>query len=127
MPIFLDFQTLFPSWPILTPTTKTPEEATRLIENVACSTSAKNTDLERRKMANNSNEDRISEVKETSDSVHAFVIGDKQVQFTDESQTFLREGDEEEHVDLIDEIGFRKQILAGHQQNMSFTKTNKAE
>ena len=107
--------------------TKTPEEATRLIENVASSTSAKKTDLERRKMAENSNGDRISEVKETSDSVHAFVIGDEQVRFTDESQTFLREGDEEEHVDLIDETGFRKQRLADQQRNMSFTRTYKAE
>ncbi|KAF3599949.1 hypothetical protein F2Q69_00035414 [Brassica cretica] len=35
--------------------------------------------------------------------------------------------DEEEHVDLIDETGFCKQRLAGQQQNMSFTKTYKAE
>ena len=48
--------------------TKTPEEATRLIENVTPRTSAKNTDLERRKMAKNSNEDQISEVKEMSES-----------------------------------------------------------
>ncbi|WZY77895.1 hypothetical protein YC2023_024279 [Brassica napus] len=105
----------------------TPEEATRLIENVASSTSAKKTDLERRKMAENSNGDRISEVKETSDLVHAFVIGDEQVWSTDESQTFLREGDEKEHVDLIDETGFRKQRLADQQQNISFTRTYKAE
>ncbi|KAF3539349.1 hypothetical protein F2Q69_00023331 [Brassica cretica] len=43
------------------------------------------------------------------------------------SQTFLREGDEEEHVDLIDETDFRKQRLADQQQNMSFTRTCKAE
>ncbi|KAF2566808.1 hypothetical protein F2Q68_00025792 [Brassica cretica] len=107
--------------------TKTPEEATKLIENVASSTSAKKIDLERRKMAENSNGDRISEVKETSDLVHAFVIGDEQVRSTEESQTFLREGDEEEHVDLIDETGFRKQRLADQQRNMSFTRTYKAE
>lgn len=106
--------------------TKTPEEAMRLIENVASSTSAKKTDLERRKMANNSNGDRISEVKETSYLAHAFVIGDEQVRFTKESQALLRDGDSEEHVDLIDETGFRKQRLADQQRNMSFTRTYEA-
>jgi len=77
-------------------------------------------------MAENSNGDRISEVKETSDSVHAFVIGDEQVRFTDESQIFLREGNEEEHVDLIDETGFRKQRITDQQRNMSFTRTYEA-
>ena len=62
----------------------------------------------------------------TSDLVHAFVIGDEQVRSTDESQTFLREGDEAEHVDLIDETGFHKQRLADQQRNMSFTRTYNA-
>ncbi|KAF3563199.1 hypothetical protein DY000_02016881 [Brassica cretica] len=35
-------------------------------------------------------------------------------------------GDEEEHVDLIDETGFRNQRLADQQRNMSFTRTYKA-
>lgn len=60
--------------------TRSTEEATRLIENVATSTSAKKTDLERR-MLENWNGDRIS-------------------------KTFPHEGDEEEHVDLINETGF---------------------
>ena len=71
--------------------TRSSEEATRLIENVATSTSAKKTDLERRKMAENLNGDRISKVKATSDSVHAFVIGKEQVKFTDESPVFSSE------------------------------------
>ena len=78
-------------------------------------------------MAENSNGDRIYEVEETSDSFIAFVIGDEKVRSTDESQTFLREGDEEEHVYLIGETGFRKQRLAYQQQNMSFTRTYKAK
>ncbi|KAF2555719.1 hypothetical protein F2Q68_00015713 [Brassica cretica] len=36
-------------------------------------------------------------------------------------------GDEEEHVDLIDETGFREQRLVDQQQNMSFTRTYKAQ
>ena len=82
--------------------TRSPKEPTRLIENVATSTSAKKTDLERRKMAENSNGDRISKVKATSDLVHAFVIGKEQVKFTDENPALSSEGDEEENVDLID-------------------------
>ncbi|KAF2607118.1 hypothetical protein F2Q68_00043045 [Brassica cretica] len=35
-------------------------------------------------------------------------------------------GNEEEHVDLIDETGFRKQRLADQQRNMSFTRTYEA-
>ena len=53
------------------------------------------TDLERRKIAENSNGDRISEVKETSYLAHAFVIGDEQVRFNEESQALLLEGDAE--------------------------------
>ena len=73
------------------------------------------------------NGDRISEVNETSYLVHAFVIGDEQVRSTGDSQTFLCEGDEEEHVDLIDETRFREQRLADQQRSMSFTRTYKAE
>ena len=50
-----------------------------LLENVATSISAKKTDLEWRKMADNSNGDRTSKVKTTSDLVHSFVIRKKQV------------------------------------------------
>ena len=102
--------------------TRIHEEATRFIENVVTSTSAKNTDLERRKMAENSNGDRISKVKVTSDLVHAFVIGKEQVKFTDESPSFSSEGDEEDNVDLIDETGFCEKRFADQQRNMSFTK-----
>ncbi|WZZ03225.1 hypothetical protein YC2023_089146 [Brassica napus] len=77
-------------------------------------------------MAENSNGDRISEGKETSYLAHGFVIGDEQVRFTEESQALLREGDAEEHVDLIDETGFRKQRPADQQRNMSFTRTYEA-
>ena len=58
-------------------------------------------------MADNSNRDRISKVKATSDLFHAFVIGKEQVKFTDESPAFSSEGDEEENVDIIDETGSR--------------------
>ena len=102
--------------------TRSPEEATSLFENVATSTSAKKTDLERRKMADNSNEDRISTVKATSDLVHAFVIGKEQVKFTAESPAFSSEGDEEVNVDLIDETGSLEQRFADQQRNMSFTR-----
>lgn len=101
---------------------RSTEEATRLIENVATSTSVKKTYLERRKMAENSNGDRISEVRASSDSVHHFVIGKEQVQFTDGSQPFSGEGDEEEHVDLTDEISFREKRLADQQRNMRCTR-----
>ena len=66
-------------------------------------------------------------MKETSYLAHAFVIGDERVRSTCDSHTFLREGDEEEHVDLIDEAGFREQTLSDQQQNMSFTRTYKTE
>ena len=102
--------------------TRIHEEATRFIENVVTSTSSKNTDLERRKMAENSNGDRISKVKVTSDLVHAFVIGKEQVKFTDESPSFSSEGDEEDNVDLIDETGSCEKRFADQQRNMSFTR-----
>ncbi|KAF2560923.1 hypothetical protein F2Q70_00017156 [Brassica cretica] len=51
-------------------------------------------------MAENSNGDQISEVKETSDSVHAFMIGDKQVRFTDEKITFAEKPPEAEKVTI---------------------------
>lgn len=40
------------------------------------------------------------------DLVYVFVIGKEKVKFIDESLVFLSEGNEEEKVDFIDEIGF---------------------
>ncbi|XP_018459754.1 uncharacterized protein LOC108830659 [Raphanus sativus] len=81
--------------------TRSPEEATILIENVATNTSTAKVDLWRRKMEI-SNGDQIS-------------------------KTSSHEGDEEEHVYLIDQIFFCEQKLANPQINMRSTRSHEEE
>ncbi|XP_018462183.1 uncharacterized protein LOC108833253 [Raphanus sativus] len=81
--------------------TRSPKEATRLIENIATSTSTAKVDLERRNMEI-SNGDRIS-------------------------KTSSHEGDEEEHVNLIDQIIYYKQKLVNPQINMRSTRSHEEE
>ena len=50
--------------------TKNPEEAVRLIENLASSNSTKNTDFERRKSVAILAKEQMDEVKAKLDSVH---------------------------------------------------------
>ena len=50
--------------------TRNPEEAVRLIENLASSNSTKNTDFERRQSATILGKDQMDEMKAKLDSVH---------------------------------------------------------
>ena len=70
-------------------------------------------------MAEELNGNRISEVKTALESVNALLVGMKQVQFANKVQTFSCE---EDHVDLIDENGFREQRFTDQQRDMSFTR-----
>ena len=88
--------------------TRNPEEAERLIENLASNNSTKNTDFERRKSATLGKEE-IDDVKAKLDSVHKLLK--KQVSVTEDVEVVdvNSEKDFEEVVNFINGTGFHNQ------------------
>ncbi|KAG2292704.1 hypothetical protein Bca52824_039373 [Brassica carinata] len=74
--------------------TRNPEEAVRVIENLASSSSTKNTDFERKKSATILVNDQVDEVKAKLDSVHKLLR--KQVCLVEEAEAVGTEGIAEE-------------------------------
>ncbi|KAL0695313.1 hypothetical protein Bca4012_062493 [Brassica carinata] len=81
--------------------TMNPEEAVRLIENLATSNSTKNTDYERRKLANALGKEQLDDVRAKLDSVNKFRR--KQVSFAENEEAI--ETDEERYEEEVNYIG----------------------
>ena len=70
--------------------TRNPEEAVKVIENLASSSSTKNTDFERKKSATILGNDQMDEVKAKLDSVHKLLR--KQVCLVEDAEAVDTEG-----------------------------------
>ena len=73
--------------------TRNPEEAVRVIENLASSSSTKNTDFERKKSATILGNDQMVKVKAKLDSVHKLLR--RQVCLVEDAEAVDTEGREE--------------------------------
>ena len=89
--------------------TRNPEEAIRLIENLASSNNTKNTDFERKKLAPALGKEQLEEVKAKLDSVHKLLK--KQVSFAEDVDAVDVNSDmeEEEDVNFVSGSGFQNQ------------------
>ena len=86
--------------------TKNPEVAVKVIENLASSSSTKNTDFERKRSATIIGNDQMDEVKAKLDSVHKLLR--KQVCLVEDAETVDTEGRAEEaDVNFISGTGFQ--------------------
>ena len=86
--------------------TRNPEEAVRVIENLASSNSSKNTDFERNRSATILWNDQMDEVKAKLDSVHKLLR--KQAYLVEDAEAVDTKGrvEVEEDVNLIGGTGF---------------------
>ena len=93
--------------------TRNPEEAVTLIENLASSKSTKTTDFERRKSTTLRKED-LDDVKAKLDSVHK--LPKKHISFAEDMEAVdvNSDGDLEEDVNFISDIGFQNQKPGNH-------------
>jgi len=93
--------------------TRNPEEAVRLIENLASSNSTKNTDFERRKSATLGKEE-LDDVKAKLDSVHKLLK--KYVSFVEDMEAveINSDGELEEDVNFISGICFQNKKPENH-------------
>ena len=89
--------------------TRYPEEAVKVIENLASSNITKNTDFERKRSATILGNVQMDKVKAKLDSVHKLVK--KQVSFTEDVEAVDVNSDmgEEEDVNFINGSGFQNQ------------------
>ena len=89
--------------------TRNPEEAVRLIENLASSNYTKKTDFERKKLAPALGKEQLEDVKAKLDSVHKLLK--KQVSFPEDVEAVDVDSDmdEEEDVNFINGSGFHNQ------------------
>ena len=74
--------------------TRNPEEAIKVIENLASSNNTKNTDFERKRSATILGNDQMDEVKAKLDSVHKLLK--KQVSFVEDAEDVEGRAEEEE-------------------------------
>ena len=74
--------------------TRNPEEAVKVIENLASSNSTKNTDFERKRSATILGNDQMDEVKAKLDSVHKLLK--KQVSFVEDAEAVEGRAEKEE-------------------------------
>jgi len=88
--------------------TRYPTDATTLIENFACSNSAKNADFERKKIAGAVSGNKMAKVNAKLDSVHNMLTGKKHVHFAAEDETIEPESEFKEGVFYIDDQGYIK-------------------
>ena len=103
--------------------TRNPEEAVKVIVNLASSNSTKNTDFERRKSATILGNDQMDEVKAKLDSVHK-LLG-KQVCMVEDAEAVEIEGREEEaDVNFISGTGFQGSGNQGGNRNSYGNKSN---
>ncbi|WZZ45372.1 uncharacterized protein LOC125583582 [Brassica napus] len=96
--------------------TRNPEEAVRVIENLASSSSTKNTDFERKKSASILVNDQMDEVKAKLDSVHKLLR--KQVCLVEEAEAVGTEGRAEKaYVNFISGTRFQGSGNQGGNRN----------
>ncbi|KAL0729924.1 hypothetical protein Bca4012_026017 [Brassica carinata] len=95
--------------------TMNQEEAVRLIENLATSNSTKNTDYQRRKLANALGKEQLDDVKAELDSVNKLLR--KQVSFAEDVEAI--ETDEERYEERVSCVG-GFQRLGNQNGNMNF-------
>ena len=104
--------------------TNRPEEAVRLIENLACSNSTKNADFQRKQQAGLNDGNQIAEVKAKLDSMHSLLVGKKSVQFAAEVESFENpEEFEQKDVNFING-GFQNQRFGNQQWNRGYNSNN---
>lgn len=98
--------------------TRNPEEALRLIENLASSNNTKNTDFERKKSAAMLGKEKMDEVRAKLDSVHKLLK--KQVCLMEAAKAVDEDDREavEEDVNYISGTGFRG--LETREEHMNF-------
>ncbi|XP_023640347.1 uncharacterized protein LOC111831068 [Capsella rubella] len=78
--------------------TRSPAQATKLIENLASSNSTKVADFERKKLAQNMDGVQLADVKVKLDSVHNLLVAKNSVKFAAEVEAFELGVDKEEGV-----------------------------
>ncbi|XP_023632795.1 uncharacterized protein LOC111828622 [Capsella rubella] len=100
--------------------TRSPAQATKLIENLASSNSTKVADFERKKLAENMEGLQLAEVKAKLDSVHHLLVNKKNVKFAAEVEAFEPEEDEEEDVNYVNGAGIRS-TYTGNQNSSGYT------
>ena len=96
---------------------RNPQEAVKVIENLASSSNTKNTDFERKKSAAILGNDQMDEVKAKLDSVHKLLR--KQVCLVENGEAVDTEGraEEEEDVNFISGTGFQGSENQGGNRN----------
>ncbi|XP_048620048.1 uncharacterized protein LOC125590505 [Brassica napus] len=89
--------------------TRNPEEAIRLIENLASNNSTKNTDFKKKKITHALGKEQLEDVKAKLDSVHKLLK--KQVSFAEDVEAVHvnNDMDEEEDVNFVSGSGFQNQ------------------
>ncbi|XP_023634276.1 uncharacterized protein LOC111829415 [Capsella rubella] len=114
--------------------TRSPAQATKLIENLASSNSTKVADFERKKLAQNMDGVQLAEVKAKLDSVHNLLVSKKTVKFAAEVEAVEPGADEEEGVNYVSGAGYLGQKFGnthgnrhdngyGQKGNISFVRT----
>ncbi|XP_023633336.1 uncharacterized protein LOC111828970 [Capsella rubella] len=114
--------------------TRSPAQATKLIENLATSNSTKVADFERKKLAQNMDGVQLAEVKAKLDSVHNLLVSKKTVKFAAEVEEVEPGADEEEGVNYVSGAGYLGQKFGnthgnrydngyGQKGNNSFVRT----
>ena len=89
--------------------TRNPEEAIRLIENLASNNSTKNTDFKKKKITHALGKEQLEDVKAKLDSVHKLLK--KQVSFAEDVEAVDVDNakDENEDVNFVSGSGFQNQ------------------
>ena len=100
--------------------TRNPEEAVRLIENLASSNSTKNTDFERRKSATLGKEE-MDDVKAKLDSVHKLLK--KQVSFAEDIEAVDVESDRE----FKEDVNFISGTCSNPPEGVKWSRSTKSE
>ena len=98
--------------------TRTPEAVIKWIDNLASSSSTKNADFERKKLAAGLNNNQMAEVKAKLDTVHNLLVNKKSVHFAQEVEVFEAEEEAtEEDVNYVNGSGFNGQRFGTSQGN----------